>query len=291
MDIRRRRHILHQDVIGLNFIRKRCPFVFRKHFRQGLRSHLLQVLRPQDIQAESEGVLQNGIRLYPKAQPIFMFRLFKQHFNFIGALTQEINTYKMIQRWLPRRHYAVSSEFIVDYRRKKWNGILLCGLQEYVPGAILDPWSVDLKNHLRAHIPVAAVPEVCAVILSFVRHVKRMIAETGYVPDIAGYGNLLLTPQGQVKLVDINNIAPVARRPRIAVDDKGYPVCDKSIEALFRLEQGAGGGADKTDGLYRFFMCPARMKAVSTVEALWSSGATSKGRGFEKKCDSFHKGP
>ena len=94
-----------------------------------------------------------------------------------------------------------------------------------------------------------------------------MIAEVRHVPDLAGAGNLVVTKAGQIKLVDINNISAVVFDADILLDDKGYPVCDKSIEALALLEQKITGQAvDPREALYRFFLAPERRRRVTRQE-------------------------
>ena len=51
--------------------------------------------------------------------------------------------------------------------------------------------------------------------------VKKMILEVGHDPDLAGVGNLLLTPRAELKLVDITNVSKVSFERAISVDDKG----------------------------------------------------------------------
>ena len=63
------------------------------------------------------------------------------------------------------------------------------------------------------------------------------ITNSGYIPDLSGVGNLILTAEGCVKLVDINNITAVTTDDTIPLDDKGYPACDRSIQVLALLEQ------------------------------------------------------
>ena len=97
-----------------------------------------------------------------------------------------------------------------------------------------------------------------------------MVAEVRHVPDLAGAGNLVVTKAGQIKLVDINNISPVVYDVDIRLDDKGYPVCDKSIEALALLEQKITGQAiDAQEALYRFFLAPERRQRVKRQEELF----------------------
>ena len=94
-----------------------------------------------------------------------------------------------------------------------------------------------------------------------------MILRAGLIPDLAGDGNLILTDAGDIKLVDINNISPVSFSPDIYLDDKGYPVCDKSVEALYEIEKSlAGHSPDPSDRLYKTFFDPGRMFSVSAIE-------------------------
>jgi hypothetical protein len=89
--------------------------------------------------------------------------------------------------------------------------------------------------------------------------------------------NLLITPTGNIKLVDINNISKVFLEPEIRLDDKGYPVCDKSIEAISMLEKKLlGKPIDKTERLYKIFLDPQRMKAVGELEEKFHLSAMSK---------------
>ena len=97
--------------------------------------------------------------------------------------------------------------------------------------------------------------------------VKQIIAETGLIPDLAGEGNLILTDQGHMKLVDINNISQITYDVRITLDDKGYPVCDKSVEALAALETHlAGRSIDPREALYSIFLDAGRMAEVAAIE-------------------------
>ena len=104
-----------------------------------------------------------------------------------------------------------------------------------------------------------------------------MILEANYVPDFAGVENLLITPTGNIKLVDINNISKVVLGPKISLDDKGYPVCDKSIEAISMLEKKLlRKPIDNTEKLYKIFLDPQRMKEVSALEEKFHLSAMSK---------------
>ena len=101
----------------------------------------------------------------------------------------------------------------------------------------------------------------------FIDSLKRMILEANYVPDLAGIGNLILTACGNIKLVDINNISRVSLEPDIGLDDRNYPVCDKSIEAVSIMEQKLLDRAiDKTETIYKIFLDPERIKKVKVLE-------------------------
>ena len=87
------------------------------------------------------------------------------------------------------------------------------------------------------------------------------------MPDLAGIGNLLLTPSGEIKLVDINNISRVSFESSISIDDRGYPVCDKSIESLSLLEQGLlQKPLQQDDIIYKTYLEPSRMEEVKALE-------------------------
>ena len=52
-----------------------------------------------------------------------------------------------------------------------------------------------------------------------------------------------------------------------SVDDKGYPVCDKSVEALSQMEKNlASCTIDMNDRLYKTFLDPGRMSTVQEIE-------------------------
>jgi hypothetical protein len=52
------------------------------------------------------------------------------------------------------------------------------------------------------------------------------------------------------------------------LDDRGYPVCDKSIEALSLLERNLlNRSIDPGEAVYRKFLDPKRMKDVRDLES------------------------
>lgn len=279
-DIREKPFIEVRDLLALNFIKSSVPFVFRRHYRTGLRSHLFEVLQPGDVQKETEGIRIDGQFSFPRARPIKMLRLFRARFGNLEEALQEIERVQLIIRYLAPDHVAKSNEFLVTYNHEGVNDILLCGLQEYIAGEILDPWA-PLDDQALAEILTRASPlfpdhhkipvaeriqNVRNQVRFFVAHVKRMITEAAYIPDLAGIGNLILTANGQLKLVDINNISPVSPEKPIFKDEHGYPVCDKSIEALALLEREIlGTPSAEDDAFYRIFLKPARMRAVSEM--------------------------
>lgn len=280
-DIRDKASAGPEDIRALNFVRAELPFVLRRHFRQGLRSHVLEVLDPGDMEAERRGRLQGGVLSFPRARPLRMFRVFRVRFEGLKDALVEIERVKSLGRYLGPQYMARSEEFLVDYVFRGARDLLLCGLQEYVEGEILDPWS-PLEEHLledlwlRMH-PREAAGEPCSGhpgiqsarehIGAFLFRVRRMITEASLIPDLAGVSNLILTASGTVKLVDINNISPVSPGPPIPLDDKGYPICDKSVQALVLLEQKLlGRRPDRHDPLCRKFLDPERIQAVKALE-------------------------
>ncbi len=281
-DIRDKAFIRHEDIVDLNFISNRRRYVFRRHYRQGLRSHIIEVLDPAHVEAESKGFLQNGIKWYPKAIPLKMLRIFRIRFSLVEEIFDETRKLRIVEQYLGPKFLAVSSEFIVDYVRPDKHDFILCGLQEFVHGQGLDPWhsfnEIELRdlilgsNNLPNKETEKTIESIIGSIqrnaVKFIDGIKRMVLETHYVPDLAGVRNILLTPSGGIKLVDINNISKIIFGSQIKVDDKGYPVCDKSIEALARLEQNLlNRPIDMREKIYNVFLEPERMKAVAEIES------------------------
>jgi hypothetical protein len=280
-DIRDKAHIRHEDIVNLNFIRKPEAYVFRKYHKQGLRSQIMEVLNPDDVIKQNKGETLNGILFFPRAMPLKMLRIFRTRFHALPDVFEEIRKLKIVEKYLPSDSYAKSEEFIVDY---VWNGhrdFILCGLQEYVAGEILDPWETTGIHQVetffaginanRRNTPGMTTDQLVTRFRNkleiFVKSVKKMILEANYIPDFAGLENLLVTPQGDIKLVDINNVSKVSLGPDIRLDDKGYPVCDKSIEAISILEEKLlDKPIDNTETLYKIFLDPQRMKEVGKLE-------------------------
>jgi hypothetical protein len=280
-DPRDKPQLTQKDLLNLNFIRRHPGFIFRRHHRSGLRSHIFQVLDPTDVQKERDGVLLDGLRVFPKAKPVKMLRIFRIRFKDRHEAEEEVKRVKRIETFLAPHHLARSNEFIVDLMVGSRSEPVLCGLQEYVEGETVDPWRSLDRNHLgslqkRIFPPGIALSsaEIEAWIQSvrekakdLIYRLKRLIAEAGYVPDLAGSGNLLLTITGHIKLVDINNISRVSFDSAIPLDDREYPVCDKSIEALSLLEEKLLlKPIDKAERIYSFFLDPDRMKTVRELE-------------------------
>ncbi len=280
-DIRDIPYLNQEDVLKLNFIREPGAYVYRRHYRQGLRSHILEVLSLEDVENEKNGVIIDGAKWYPRAEPLKMLRLFRARFRSLQEAREEVERVKMIESYLGPENFAKSEEFLVDYEMNGNRDILLCGLQEYVKGAILDPWDRLDDGHLISilrrisfetfedaeEIGDQWVSEVRLKAVDFITKIKKMILEANHVPDLAGIGNLLLTREGDIKLVDINNISNATFDPDIRIDDRGYPVCDKSIESLSLLEAGLlQTSLPKDDVIYKSYLEPGRMEEVNVLE-------------------------
>lgn len=285
-DIRHKSLVTHDDVTALNFIRRSVPYVFRQYHKQGLRSHIMEVLNPDDVLKQTQGTVIDGTRFFPWTDPLKMLRIFRTKFDTFDEAFDEIRKLRIVETYLPEDSYAKSLEFIVDYIRNDTRDIILCGLQEYVDGEVLNPWELAEENLVadlfsRMKVGSGHAPEMTTdqriqrfqkKTKAFIDGAKKMILETGYVPDFAGVANLLVTAQGDIKLVDINNISRISFGPDIVLDDKGYPVCDKSIEAMWMLEKGLlDAPVDDTDPLYQRFLDPQRVKAVKYFEEKFHS--------------------
>lgn len=291
-DIRDKGTISHEDVLGLNFVRKPSPYYFRGHFREGLRSRIIQVLDPRDVRAETHGLMHQGIRRYPMARPLRMLRIFRMPISSLRDITDEIVNYQIVQEHLPAAYYASSSEFLVDYQKPDKNEIVLCGLQEFVAGEALDPWNPDILGSIRSYYRSRAPrdhtdPDALADrkvdtlqqhTRAFIHHLKNMARMARRLPDLAGVGNILYTASATIHLVDINNIANISPAEEIPIDDKGYPACDKSIEALSLIEKGVlGHPVDMQEDLYRFFLNSERMQRVRDVEKMFHARVANQG--------------
>jgi hypothetical protein len=241
----------------------------------------MEVLDPSDVRAEAEGTNVDGVLSFPRAEPMKMLRIFRARFTTIKDAEDELRRVKTIQSYLMPNNVALSQEFLVDYVRHGHRDSLLCGLQEFVKGEILEPWAHLDEDYLASLLPEMGVrlngepfTDVADWIEGvqekaerFVNRLKKMIMETNYVPDLAGVGNLILTPSGHIKLVDINNISTVSLDGPVPLDDRGYPVCDKSIRVIWLLEEKlVNSSPQKDDPIYRTFLDPKRLKDVSALE-------------------------
>jgi hypothetical protein len=280
-DVRDRPYLDEEDVLRLNFIREPGAYIYRRHYRQGLRSHILEVLSPDDVENEKNGVIIDGAKWFPRAEPLKMLRIFRTRFRSLQEAQEEVERVKMIESYLGPINFAKSDEFLVDYEMNGRREILLCGLQEYVKGATLDPWDNMDEKHLISILRRISFEDFEDAMMigdhwvrrvrekaeTFIEKLKKMILEANHVPDLAGIGNLLLTRDGDIKLVDINNISKVSFDSDIRIDDRGYPVCDKSIESLSLLEQGLlGKSLPEDDDIYKTYLEPGRMEEVKALE-------------------------
>jgi len=279
IDIRDQAHLSGNEVKKLNFIKDSKNLVFRKYYRSGLRSHIFEVLLSADVLKETQGEIIDGIRMFPRARPIKMFRILRNKFENKEAIFQEIKRYNRLLHFLGPDLIALSEEFITDYTGTGKSQIVLCGLQEYVEGQILDPWRLFGDNYLMdlfqsmPHRQTLAenskrIENAKKNITTFVKKIRQMITQTGYIPDLAGIGNLVLTRAGDLKLVDINNIVEIKLNDTILLDDRGYPSCDVSIEVLSILERDILQKKIpiKDDPLYCFFLSPERREKVTAIE-------------------------
>ena len=281
MDIREKPYLHEEDLLALNFIRSPALYIYRRHYRHGLRSHIMEVLHPRDVQYESKGIVLRGVRSYPRATPRKVLRIFRIKFKTLEAAIDEVSRVRTVAAYLAPDHMAKSEEFLVTYVNQGKPTILLCGLQEYVQGEILDPWSPLDESHLislrqdmgcQGSEPSALDADEWLLGIRkkagiFVGRVKTMIRQAHHVPDLAGVGNLILTRYGGIKLVDINNVSRVYFDSHVRGDDRGYPVCDKSIEALSLLERKLLQRApSRRDPIYQTFLDRARMEEVKAKE-------------------------
>jgi hypothetical protein len=269
------RYLMPDDVQNLNFIRKNSPYAFRRHNAPGLRSHIMYLLDAGEAHKEKKGVAQDGVRIYPKAVPKKILRIFKRRFQKLNQALDEINRYKVMEKYFCPDYIAKSNEFIVDLTNFHDREIILCGIQDYVEGNVLDPWGIihwhknsdTFVNIVRGHDdPDCFFQTIKHHAAEFIRAVKKMIHETSRVPDLAGIGNIRLSADGKLRLVDINNISDIVFEPDVYIDDKNFPVCDKSIEAMALLEEKMlGQPPDMSEPIYQAFLNPERKNKINRL--------------------------
>ncbi|MBU1341495.1 MAG: hypothetical protein KKE44_00900 [Proteobacteria bacterium] len=275
-DIRDQDCLSGNEIQKLNFVKTSGRYVFRKYYRSGLRSHIFEVLLAKDVLKETQGEMTDGILMFPRARPKKMFRILRNRFKAKEAVFNEIKKYTLLLNALGPDLIAESEEFIVDYTGTGTHQIVLCGLQEYIEGEILDPWRLFGKNYLNnlfdatlltASRHRSVVETARKNIARFVKKTRQMISQKGYIPDLAGIGNLVLTPEGDLKLVDINNIVEIKLDDSIRIDDKGYPSCDVSVHVLSILERDIlQKDICMDDPLYRLFLSKKRKRQVKALE-------------------------
>lgn len=292
-DIRDTININHSVVTELNFISSSQPFVFRKHFRQGLRSHVLELLDPTDVTIELSGTIIDGIRKFPKAAPRYIFRIFRTRLNTLDEAWAEIERVNLVHHYLAPEFIAHSNECIVEYHGPHGSELMLCGLQDYITGEIIDPWTIlstatllpSIYNTMREKRGTMVLTENEWIAeahnkgLQLTDKIKTMITHSGHVPDLAGVGNLMMTTNGNLCLIDINNISQNSNDSSIPLDDKGYPVFDKSIEALSLIEEKIGGRPiDMNEKIYSLFLNSKRKKMVEEKVELFCKEFQAKDR-------------
>ena len=130
-DIRDRPSLRHDDILNLNFIQSPGGYFYRRHYRAGLRSHIMEVLKRGDWEQEESGVTKDKLTWFPRAKPIKMLRLFRTPFRNLDEAEEELRRVKVILSYLGPNHLATSEEFLVSYQVLGHTELLLCGLQEY----------------------------------------------------------------------------------------------------------------------------------------------------------------
>lgn len=284
IDIRDRSILSGDEILNLNFINDSGPYIFRRYYRSGLRSLIFEVLLARDVEKETRGEIIDGLKMFPRAKPEKMFRILRNRFASKDEILTEIKKYTILLNHLGPDLIAASEEFMVDYSISGKQEIILCGLQEYVEGEILDPWRLSIKDPLKdifTSLPETRMEypvwfkKVRGNIERFVEKTRQMIDSSGYIPDLAGIGNLIVMKDAGFKLVDINNIVPLKPDGTILIDDKGYPSCDVSVDVLSILERDVlQTPLLPDDPLYRHFLTPERKKEVRRLETLFYSRLT-----------------
>jgi len=99
-DIRDKPSLRHDDIMELNFIRSPGGYFYRRHYRAGLRSHIMEVLKREDWEQEEKGVIRDKLMWFPRAKPLKMLRLFRTRFNNRDDAEEELRRVKVILSYL-----------------------------------------------------------------------------------------------------------------------------------------------------------------------------------------------
>ncbi|MBU3981131.1 MAG: hypothetical protein KKG97_07425, partial [Proteobacteria bacterium] len=105
-DIRDKAYLNHKDIINLNFIRIPGIYYFRRYYREGLRSHIMEVLKPWDVENETKGIIKDGVKLYPRAEPLKILRIFRTKFGSLKDAEEELKRVKIIAKYLAPDYLA-----------------------------------------------------------------------------------------------------------------------------------------------------------------------------------------
>ena len=206
-DILIKKNLTGEEVRQLNFIRDSQSYRFRKYYRQGLRSHIYEVLSADEVLKETKGEIIDGVRWFPRAAPKHVLRIMRTRFRTLNQVLDEIKKYDLVLKFLGPDLIARSDEFIVEYTGTRKSEIILCGLQEYVEGAILDPWGLYGQDPLNTfcksrfsseNLEKNWMSKALESITTFVRRTRKMIVDKSHIPDLAGNGNLILTKKGEI---------------------------------------------------------------------------------------------
>ncbi len=247
--IRYQQSVSHDEVVGAGLASPN--YHYQRHYLQGMRSHVIEVIPQQRWDDYTNGVVIDELRQWPKPVPVAMLRILKEEFAHIDDALAEARKTNLLQQHMDG-YVAKSLEFIAGTQ----NDFYLCGSQKYIKGEIFGPWgAINLKIDSEKT-------------RGFVTTVKNMVIKTGYIPDLVGNGNIIVSENGSLTLVDINNIQKVGINHQIKLDNKLYPIVDLSIEALFRIEQMIGSVDDWS--LYNHYRDPVRINEVTAIEKEWT---------------------
>ncbi|MBT3408936.1 hypothetical protein HN415_09755 [Candidatus Woesearchaeota archaeon] len=267
-NIRIKKFLDNSDIVNLNFINSDSPYVFRRHIYHGLRSHIFQMVKKTDVEYETKGKMIDGIKFFPNSKPVGLLRIYRAAFSSYNEIKKESNKIKLLEKYLSEENMAKSQEFVVNYKCNGNYEILLCGVQRYVDGNNIDPWSDNYYDISKEKGKI------------FILKIKNLIYNESLIPDLSGYRNILKDSDNNFVLVDINNVLKVNVNSEIHLDSTGYPSVDKSVEALSLLEEKIVGKKNNFEFIYNYFLRKDRMNEVNSIEKLWKLN-------YEKQQDGY----
>jgi len=72
----------------------------------------MEVLDPEDVEKETKGVMIDGLRWYPRAEPLKMLRIYRMRFKNIEDGEEELKRVRIVETYLAPDYVASPKNFL-----------------------------------------------------------------------------------------------------------------------------------------------------------------------------------